>query len=96
MVRLSLTGRVFESISGNGVSGRTIIVQISYISGGSRVDKTITLGPTGATGFASACQEYPANVQLTISTQPVDNGTGPDGPALSNVQVQNESPQQCN
>lgn len=96
MVRLSLSGRVLESISGIGVPGRTIIVQVSYIQNGSRVDETISLGPTSATGFASVCREYPANVQLTISTQPVDNGTGPPGPALSSVQVQNESPQRCN
>ncbi len=90
---LYLSGRVYTSIGGIGVAGKTIVINVSYIYGGVTFSSTVSLGPTDASGFARACPaaNYPANVQLTISTNPVDNAPGPNGPGLGNVQVQNQA-----
>jgi hypothetical protein len=90
---LYLSGRVYTTVGGIGVPGRSIVLHISYVVGGTTVRSTITLGPTDANGFATACpaSNYPANVQLTISTDPVDNLGGVAGPGLPDVQVQNQA-----
>jgi hypothetical protein len=90
---LYLSGRVYTSIGGVGVAGKTIVVHVTYVIGGVTVSDTLSLGPTDATGFARACPagNYPANVQITVSTDPVDNAPGPNGPGLGDVQVQNQN-----
>lgn len=89
---LFLVARVYTSVGNVGVAGRFITVQISYVYGGVTFNDTVTLGPTDASGFARACpaDSYPAAAQLTIRTEPVENGSGPPGPGISDVQVQNQ------
>jgi hypothetical protein len=91
---LFLSGRVYTSVGSLGVAGRTITVHITYIVGGIPVNRTVSLGPTDANGFATVCpanELYPVNAQLTIRTDTVDNLGGPVGPALPDVQVQNQA-----
>jgi hypothetical protein len=90
---LYLSGRVYTSVGGIGVIGKTIIVHVSYILGGVTFSDTLSLGPTDASGFATLCpgRSYPANVQLTINTDAVNNAPGPNGPPLNDVQVQNQA-----
>jgi len=90
---LYLSGRVYTTIGGIGVAGKAIVVHISYVYGGVTFSNTVTIGPTDANGFANACPVvyyYPANVQVIISTDPVNNAPGTDAPGKSNVQVQNQ------
>ncbi|NJN17320.1 MAG: hypothetical protein HC822_14140, partial [Oscillochloris sp.] len=89
---LFLVGRVYTSIGSLGVANKSITVRVSYTYGGVSFNDTITLGPTDANGFARVCpaRSYPASVQLTISTDPVDNSPGAPGSGLGDVQVQNQ------
>lgn len=89
---LFLSGRVYTTFGGTGIAGRVIVVHVSYVYGGVTFNDVINLGPTDANGFATACpaQSYPANVRITVSTDPVNNGTAPPGPGFTNVQVQNQ------
>jgi hypothetical protein len=90
---LYLVARVYTSIGGVGVPGRTVVVRLAYEYGGVTFTDEITLGPTDANGFARACPggSYPVVSQLTINTNPVDNAPGLPGPGLSDVQVQNQA-----
>ena len=91
-VGLFLFARVYTSVGNLPVAGRSITVRISYSYGGVTFSDTVTLGPTNALGIARACPaaSYPAAAQLTISTDPINNASGPPGPGLSDVQVQNQ------
>jgi hypothetical protein len=90
---LYLVGRVYTSVGSIGVIGKTIVVHISYVYGGVTFTSTANLGPTDLSGFARLCPagNYPANVQISVSTDPVNNFPGPAGPGLGNVQVQNQA-----
>jgi hypothetical protein len=90
---LYLSGRVYTSLGGVGVLGKTIVVRISYVYGNVTFSDVVSLGPTDIFGFARACpaNSYPANAQLTVSTDPVNNAPGPNGPGLADVQVQNQN-----
>jgi hypothetical protein len=90
---LYLSGRIYTSLGGVGVAGKTIMVHVSYVYGGVTFTDVVSLGPTDASGFAKACpaNSYPANAQLTVSSDPVDNAPGPNGPGLGDVQVQNQN-----
>ncbi|MEI7772196.1 MAG: hypothetical protein WCI67_19545 [Chloroflexales bacterium] len=91
-VGLYISARVYTSIGGVGVAGKMITFHVSYIYGGVTFNYTVTLGPTDASGFAKACPagNYPANVQINLSSDAVNNAPGPNGPAQSNIQVQNQ------
>jgi hypothetical protein len=88
---LFLSGRVYTSFGGQGVPGLFITVNISWQVGGVTYSDSVTLGPTDSNGRARACPaaSYPASSQLTVSTDPVANGSGPPGLGLGDVQVQN-------
>lgn len=90
---LFMMARVYTSIGSTPVTGRSITVHVSYIYGGVTFTDSFTLGPTDAQGYARACpaRQYPAGAQLQISTDPVENGSGPPGPGFDDVQVQNQA-----
>lgn len=71
---LYLRVRVYRRYTGDGVAGRTVVVNIQRQGN----VQTVMLGPTGADGYAQSCaaMTYRLRDQLTITTQQVENPPG--------------------
>jgi hypothetical protein len=89
---LYMLARVTTRAGGAGVAGRSVVVNVRWVIGGVVFDDVITVGPTDANGFARVCPggAYLANTQITVDSEPVFNFGGPEGPALSGINVLNQ------